>query len=212
MRISLVLLFSFLSFISAAQTEDTGGSAVYFKLGGNASNLIKWDDNEPTETLIGPAGGMGVWIRLGKPVRKTLALVIEGNFSAQGFKLDQDNETHKVRTTYFNAALLLRQYFGHFYFTAGGERGFLMTTKIITETDRVDAPEGIYEKGVWNGIGGIGVNFGDKRSRQIDFGMELTYKHGLSPVRTDFVKARHSVINLSLFVPVSLIADIAGGM
>ena len=213
MRTKLVLLFSILSFNCFSQDlEEINGAAVYFKAGVNASNFIYWDDNEPTNTLVSPSGGMGVYIALGKPKRKTTSMAIEGIFSGQGFKLEQTNETVKVRTTYFNLSVMLRQYFGHMYLTAGGERGFLMSAKEIFETGSEDAPDGVYHKGVWNGIGGIGVNFGSKNSRQVDFGLEFTYKHGLSEIRKDFVKARHSVYNFSMFIPVSIVAEIAAGM
>lgn len=213
MKTKLFFLFSFISICSFSQDlENVNGAAVYFKAGVNASNVINWDDNEPTNTLVSPSGGMGVYIRLGKPTYKTMAMAIEGNFSGQGFTLKQTNETIKVRTTYFNLSVLLRQYLGHVYFTAGGERGFLMSAKEIFEEGTEDAPEGIYHKGVWNGIGGIGVNFGDKNTRQVDFGFELTYKHGLSELRSDYSKARHSVFNLSMFIPLSIVAEIAAGM
>jgi Outer membrane protein beta-barrel domain len=192
--------------------ENVNGAAVYFKAGVNASNFIKWDDNEPTEMLVGASGGMGVYIRLGKPTRKTLSMAIEANFSGQGFSLEQNDETIKVRTNYFNASVLLRQYFGKFYVTAGGEHGWLLSAKEKINDENEDVPEGIYEKSVWNGIGGIGLNFGDKNTRQVDFGLELTYKQGLSQVRSDFSKARHSVFNLSMFIPVSFVGELAAGM
>ena len=155
---------------------------------------------------------MGVWIRLGKPTRKTLAMAIEGNFSGQGFQTKRDEETVKVRTTYFNAGLTLRQYFGKFYLTGGAEHGWLMNATQIEGSERADFTEVIFKKTAWNGIGGLGLNFGGERSRQVDFGLELTYKRGLGPIRTDFVKARHSVFNLSLFIPVDVVAEIASAM
>jgi hypothetical protein len=212
MKTFLFILFSFASIVSFAQDlEKVDGAAVYFKAGVNASNFINWDDGEPTNTLVSASGGMGVYVSLGKPTRRSMAMAIEGVFSGQGFALKHNDETIKARTTYFNLSAMLRKYFSHMYLTAGAEHGFLMSAREIFESGTEDAPEGIYKKGVWNGIGGIGVNFGDKYSRQVDFGLELTYRYGLSPVRTDFVKARHSVVNFSMFIPVSIVAEIASG-
>lgn len=213
MKTKIFLLFSLLSLNCFSQgLEKVDGAAVYFKAGVNVSNFINWDDKIPTETLVGPMGGMGVFVHLGKPTRKLTAMSIEANFSGQGFSMENNGEKIKVRTSYFNASVLLRKYFGHMYLAAGPEHGFLMSAKEIFESGTEDAPEGIYKKNVWNGIAGIGVNFGDKYTRQVDFGFELTYKYGLSPVRTDFVKARHSVFNLSMFIPVSIVSEIAAGM
>lgn len=212
MRTTLLILLSVISFNCFSQDlEEVSGVAVYFKAGVNYSNFVSWDDDEPTEAIFGPSGGMGLYIPLSKPKRKSTSLAVEGIFSGQGFKLTQNDVTIKARTTYFNLSAGLRQYFGHMYITAGGERAFLMGAKEVYETESEDVPEGIYHKGAWNGFGGIGVNFGTKNSRQVDFGFELTYKHGLGPVRTDFVKARQSVYNLSMFIPVSFIADMAAG-
>ncbi len=212
MKTKLLLLLTLFSFTGFSQTENVSGAAVYFKGGVNISNFVSWDDNEPTETLAGPSGGMGVWVRLGKPRYMTTALAIDAAFSGQGFKMDIDDETVKARITYFNLSLMLRHYFGHFYVAAGPEYGILVSAKEIYGTESDYVPDGIYKKNTWNGIAGIGVNFGDKNSRQVDFGFELTYKHGLSPMRTDFVKARQSVYNLSMFIPVSVIGEIAAGM
>ena len=214
MKTKLFLLLSLISIQSFSQgLEQTNGTAVYFKGGLNIANFVNWDDKIPTETLAGASGGMGVYIRLGQPRKKTTGLTIEAVFSGQGFKLEHNDQEVKVKTTYFNASLQVRRYLGHFFLTAGPEHGFLVSAKEFFESGESEyAPDGIYKSNVWNGIAGMGFNFGDKTSRQIDFGFELTYRHGLSQVRTDFVKARHSVFNLSMFIPVSIVADIASGM
>jgi hypothetical protein len=213
MRTKLILLLSIISLNAFSQDlENVDGAAVYFKAGVNLSNLVKWDDNEPTNAIYGPSGGMGVYVGLGKPKRFSRALAIEAAFSGEGFSLEHNDETIKARLTYFNLSLMMRQYIGHMYLTAGPERAFLVSAKEIYGTENEYAPDGIYKNGVWNAIGGIGVNFGGRNMRQVDFGFELTYKHGLSQVRTDFIKARQSGFNLSMFIPMSIIGEIAAGM
>ncbi len=208
--LTLLTLGTLTSF--SQELESVNGAGVYFKVGANYSNHIKWDDNEPTDPLIGPAGGMGVWVRLTKPTKHMLAMAIEGNFSGHGFQLKVNDVNNKVRTAYFGASLSLRQYIGKFFFTAGGEHAWLMSAINVQGDQREDFPEGLYKKTTWNGIGGIGVNFGERRSRQIDFGLELTYRQGLNAVRSDFTKARQSVYTFSMYVPVSIVADIASGL
>ena len=214
MKTFFLSLFAILGFSAHAQDDlvDPGKVAVYFKVGGNSSNHIQWDDNEPTDPLIGPAGGMGIWIQLSKSHKFMRSLSLEGNFSGQGFQLEVNDVKNKVRTAYFGASLSYRQYLGKFFLTAGGEHAWLMSAINVQGDQREDFPEGTYQKTTWNGIGGIGVNFGAPRSRQLDFGMELTYRQGLNSVRSDFVKARQQVVTLSLFIPVSIVADMASGL
>lgn len=206
---SLFFLFAlFVSLHSLCQVSEVNGKALYFKLGINRTNVSNWDDGKPTYALIRPFGGLGVYLRLGKPERVTTAMAIEVNFSGQGFSMKNNTETVKARLTYMNLSILPKQYFGHFFIAAGPEAGVLLSAHEVVDDRRELVPAGIYSKTVFNGIAGIGLNFGNKNSRQIDFGMEITYKKGFSKVRTDFTEARHSVFSFSMFIPVSLFADI----
>lgn len=205
-------LFCLVNTSNAQGTENIDRVGVYFKGGVNLANVVNWDDNEPTDMYVGASGGMGIWIRLGQPKKKMGALSIEGIFSGQGFKMEQAGNEWTARTTYFNIPVIYRQYLGHMYFAAGAQYGFLMGVKEIVNGEEKSVQEGIYEKGAWSGLLGLGVNFGGKNSRQVDFGFEATYAHGLSKLRTDFPQARHSVINISMFIPVAVVADIASAL
>lgn len=209
--LACTLLFSVTAH-SQYETQKLDGFGVYFKAGANFANVVNWDDNEPTDMYVGASGGMGLWFKLGKSKRKMGALSIEGLFAGQGFKMEQAGNEWTARTTYFNIPVIYRQYFGHMYIAAGAQYGILMGVKEIVNGTEKDVPEGIYEKGTWSGLVGLGVNFGGKTTRQVDFGFEATYAHGLSKMRSDFSKARHSVINVSMFIPVAVIADIAAAM
>ncbi len=208
MKTKLVLFFLAAGFAAHAQPEKIDGFAAYFKVGVNAANVVSWDDGEPTETLAGASGGLGVYIAVGETRRNSRALILEGNFSGQGFKVEEGGVEQRVRTSYFNASAMLRQYFGHPYLMLGVERGWLTAAKVKTDDDEQDFTEGIHRNGVWNGIVGLGVNFGPENGRRVDFGLEASYHHGLSPLRNDFVKARHSVFNVGLFIPVAFVGEL----
>jgi hypothetical protein len=205
---ALLLLFSFNGF--SQDLEEVNGFGVYFKGGVNIANFVNWDDNEPTKSFTGFNGGMGFYIALTKAKRNSSALALEGHFSSQGFQVEEAGVNNKVRITYFNIPLLYRKYWSHFYVTAGPQYGILVGGKVINDNGESYVKDGIYSKNTWSGLVGVGYNFGDKNSRQIDFGFEATYGHGLTKVRTDFVKARQSVINVSMFLPVSLVAEMFG--
>ncbi|MCE3283252.1 MAG: PorT family protein [Chitinophagaceae bacterium] len=206
----LVLFLSFSMAGSAQDLEKIDGFGVYFKGGVNLANFVNWDDDEPTKSFTGFSGGMGFYIQLGKSTRKSSALALEGLFSSQGFQVEEAGVTSKVRITYFNIPLLYRKYFGHLYLTAGPQYGIFVGGKVINDNGESYVKDGIYSKNTWSGLVGLGYNFGDKNTRQIDFGFEATYGHGLTKVRTDFVKARQSVVNVSMFIPVAFVAEMFG--
>lgn len=207
-KIFFILLCMLMPFLSISQAHTLEGRALYFKLGLNKTNMVNWDDGTPTYPLTRLFGGIGVFARLGKPGRITTAIAMEANISGQGFAMKNNDEKIRARLSFLNFSVMPRQYFGHFYLTLGPEVGILLSAHEVLNGRREQSPIGIYSKSAFNGIAGAGFNFGKKDTRQVDFGLELSYKRGFTKIRTDFTHARHSVFAFSVFLPVAIFADL----